>query len=201
MKYLKGFLALIALSIAYLGTGVYLESQSFTKPRQYVQLITDGQGTGSIIVIAPGLALTAAHVAQFENLKVNGEPIKVLKIDHNVDLALIQAKVDCPCAPIGVQPQIGDELVAVGFSNGEMEFATKGQVQGWADGKIYSNTAIVFGNSGGGLFAFQDLQWKLVGVTVQVSGTNAGFMSIPVFHMVRSVDINLIKDFIGYSTR
>ena len=194
----KGLLAVAMFSMAYIHTPVYLDSQSFDTPRLYVeQLYQLNGGSGSAVVIAPGLVLTAAHVAVNDNLLINGKPTKTLKISKDVDLALVQAQVDCPCVKLGESPSIGDSVVAVGWPLGKIEYATPGSVQGWADGMLWTDTTIAPGNSGGGMFAFQNGEWKLVGITVQVAGMGWGFMGgLPVMHMVRSVTTHQIEDFL-----
>lgn len=195
---LKGFLAVAMFLTSFIGTGIYLESQSFETPRSYVQYIYNENGSGSVVVIAPGYVLTAAHVAVNKGLLINGKPTEVVAIDEETDIAFLKADVDCPCAPIGKTPDIGDRAVAIGYSLGEIKMATEGDIQGWTRGMMYSDTSIVFGNSGGGVFTFQRGQWKLVGITVQVSGAQAGFFGIPVFHMVRSVPTEKIVFFIHH---
>jgi S1-C subfamily serine protease len=204
MKYIRGFLALAMLVMSVIGTSVYLEGQSFETPRSYVhkiyQLREDGSkgGSGSAVMVAPGMALTAAHVAVNDNLHILGKPTKTIKIDEERDIALVSVDLPCPCAPLGSMPNLDDRVVAVGQPLGEAEFATEGAVQGWDVARIWSSTPIAPGNSGGGLFAFQYGKWKLVGVTVEVAGLNLGFIGIPVITMTRSVDVETIKRFIGY---
>lgn len=194
---IKGLLAVAMFGMAYIHTPVYLDSQSFDTPRSYVEKIYTEGGSGSAVVIAPGLVLTAAHVAENSNLLINGKPTKTLKISKKVDLALVQAQVDCPCVKLGESPILGDAVVAVGWSLGKIEYATPGTVQGWGDGMLWTDTTIAPGNSGGGVFAFQKGEWKLVGITVQVAGMGWGFLGgLPVMHMVRSVTTHQIEDFL-----
>ena len=201
-KYLKGFLALLMLSMGFVGTSIYLDSQSFGTPRSYVHKIYDERGgSGSVVMVAPGLALTAAHVAQNKDLFILGKPVKTLKIDEERDIALVSVDLPCPCAPIGSMPNLDDKVVAIGFSLGKAEFATEGRVQGWDVFRIWSNNSIVFGNSGGGLFAFQMGQWVLIGITVETAGANLGWLGIPVMHMTRSVDVNTIVYFIHHKVK
>ena len=199
-KYFRGFLALTMLVMSFVGTSVYLDGHSSNTPRSYVEkLYQESGGSGSAVVIAPGLVLTAAHVALNDKLLINGKPTKVLKINKAVDLALVQAAVDCPCVPLGTDVNMDDRVMAVGWPLGHLEMATEGRVQGWMDRLVLTDSTIAPGNSGGGLFAFQDGQWKLVGVTIQVAGMGWGFgFGLPVLHMVRSVPIQTVKEFIGY---
>jgi S1-C subfamily serine protease len=197
---IRGFLAATMLVASFVTTSIYLDEQSSITPRSYVEkLYQKSGGSGSAVVIAPGLVLTAAHVAINDNLLINGKPTKVIKIDQKKDLALLIASVDCPCASLGEDVNLDDEVLAVGWPLGHLEMATKGRVQGWMDGLVLTNSTIAPGNSGGGLFAFQESKWKLVGVTIQVAGMGWDFgFGLPVLHMVRSVPIQTVKDFIGY---
>ena len=190
----------LAFAMSFMGTTIYLDSVSSLVPRSYVEkLYQESGGTGSAVVIAPGLVLTAAHVAINDKLLINGKPTKTIKIDKNKDLALVQASVDCPCAPLGVDVNLDDKVMAVGWPLGHLEMATEGRVQGWMDRLVLTDSTIAPGNSGGGLFAFQEGKWKLVGVTIQVAGMGWGFgFGLPVLHMVRSVPIQTVKEFIGY---
>src|SRR3990167_8444922 len=210
MKFFRGFLALAMLSTSFVGTSIYLDSQSFDTPRSFVHKIYQLRegctepsrecvgGSGSAVMVAPGLALTAAHVAGNKNLYILGRPVKTIKIDEERDIALVSVALDCPCAPLGNMPNLDDKVVAVGWPLGAVEFATEGRVQGWDVFRIWSNSPIAPGNSGGGLFAFLMGQWKLVGITVEVAGLNLGFFGIPVVTMTRSVDVNTIIYFIHH---
>ena len=209
-NYIKGFVALMALSVSFVVTSIYLDSQSFNTPRSYVHKIyqlREGciepsrecvSGSGSAVMVAPGLALTVAHVAGNKKLYILGKQVTTVKIDEERDIALVSVALDCPCAPIGSMPNLDDKVVAVGWPLGAVEFATEGRVQGWDRFRIWSNSPIAPGNSGGGLFAFQMGQWKLIGLTVEVAGLNLGFFGIPVVTMTRSVDVNTIIYFIHH---
>lgn len=210
MKFFRGFLALAMLSTSFVGTSIYLDSQSFDTPRSFVHKIYQLRegctepsrecvgGSGSVVMVAPGLALTAAHVAMNENLYINGKLTKTIKIDEERDIALVSVALDCPCAPLGNMPNLDDKVVAVGWPLGAVEFATEGRVQGWDRFRIWSSSPIAPGNSGGGLFAFQAGEWKLVGITVEVAGLNLGFFGMPVVTMTRSVDVDTIMYFIHH---
>ena len=209
-NYIKGFVALMALSVSFVVTSIYLDSQSFNTPRSYVHKIyqlREGciepsrecvSGSGSAVMVAPGLALTVAHVAGNKKLYILGKPVTTVKIDEERDIALVSVALDCPCAPIGSMPNLDDKVVAVGWPLGAVEFATEGRVQGWDRFRIWSSSPIAPGNSGGGLFAFQAGEWKLVGITVEVAGLNLGFFGMPVVTMTRSVDVDTIMYFIHH---
>lgn len=196
----KGFLAVLVLSLSFLGTSQYLETQSFDTPRAVTHLIYNDNGSGSVVMIAPGIALTAAHVVENEALLVNGKPIKILHISPDTDIAVIEVQMGCPCVPLGNMPNVDSKVVAIGWPFGEAEYATSGNVQGFTEYKIYTSVPIAPGNSGGGLFQVQNGVWKLVGIMVEVRGHPQGFISTPIHYMSRAIDIETIKKFVFYDT-
>lgn len=147
-------------------------------------------GTGSIVVIAPGYALTANHVVHDNKMKgvelryyvILGDKkleVKVVKYNKSTDMALIHGDFKCPCAPIAKKdPALDDEVVTVGYplyGVYNLQFASVGRVQGetsFAYQPKNSNLHTVFvstasaapGNSGGGSFALEDGEYKLVGI-------------------------------------
>lgn len=198
-KVIKGFLILAMFSVAFLGTGAYQEYQSFETPASYVHKIYNvAGGSGSAVVIGPNLVLTAAHVADQRELFINGKRAKLVKIDKEKDLALMEVDISCPCAPIGKDVNIGDSVLAIGWPLGATEFATYGKVQGFDTFRVWTSTSIAPGNSGGGLFSFQWGSWKLVGITVEVAAFSDGFIGIPINHMARSVPVQDILYFIHH---
>lgn len=199
-KLLTYVLATIIGLSSFIGTRVWMDSQSFSAPRSYVLKAESDQGSGSLVMVAPGLALTAAHVSGTDGnrLKVNGQLIKVVKINFDLDVALVAVSAPCPCAPLGVLPEEDDRVVAVGFPLTVSQFATVGHMQGLSpnNNHLLASAPIIFGNSGGGLFAFQQGQWKLVGITVNMAGANLGMFGVPVPHIVGSVPITSIMEWL-----
>ena len=185
---------------SFIGTRIWMESQSFSAPRSYVVKIQSVSGHGSGVLIAPGLALTAFHVTgpEGKDLMVNGKPIQVLKYDQILDISLIKVDATCPCAPLGTLPEEDTRIVTVGYPLDAGQFATEGHMQGIHLERIRMlvSSPITFGNSGGGVFAFQGGQWRLVGVAVETAGANLGFFGVPVFHLVGAVSITNIMEFI-----
>ncbi len=142
------------------------------------------RGSGSGVVVAPGVILTAKHVVDgIEKIQVDQLGNKytatlIVEAEGN-DIALIVAPgVACPCAHLSTfEGRVDDEVVAIGWplSLG-VQILTYGHVQGvWSGGaagepRLVATTNIAPGNSGGGLFRFSEAngRWELAGITVAV---------------------------------
>lgn len=169
-------------------------------------LVVPNLGNGSGVMIAPGRMLTAAHVASIDNedtpLTLNGKRVKILKIDETLDLALLQVEEDCPCVPVGKDlPKPDTVAYVVGFPvyrEGMPQYLTEGKIQGyWEEtNRILTNILTAPGNSGGGLFIYNDGQWELSGIVVSVSAIGSLFSVIPVYHVSHSVDTKSIRKFL-----
>ena len=197
---LKSLIAIITLFVAFGATHVYKHSLSYDAPRSYTYQLVSNHGAGSAVMIAHNLGITAAHVTgpMGDGFTMAGKPIKVLRYDDKLDLTLFEVDITCPCAPLGSLPEEDSFLIAVGYPLGVGQYVTEGRMQTihLADIKLETTVPIMFGNSGGGLYAFQDWQWKLVGIMSQVHGTNLGFFGVPVPTMSRAVPITNILEFI-----
>lgn len=133
----------------------------------------------SAVSIRPDIHLTAAHCYSM-NMKVDGVPAKVLKIDTQHDFMLLYADTDDSFVPVADAPVVpGDEVLTVGFPFGfvvgYVETITKGVVQGFVKGDVEYGTdrfshwlfmtlPIAGGNSGGGIFSKQNGEWRVVSV-------------------------------------
>ena len=203
---LKSFLTIVVLLVSFTAMSLFLNKQSFDTPRSTVyQIVTDRANQGSGVMIAPHLMVTAGHVANHTSptkIFVNGKEAQVLEIDENRDLALLWVEQVCPCASLALEsPDVDTEVIAVGFPLGMAQVATTGRFQGAvANSRVLSTTSIIFGNSGGGLFAWNWFsgipKWELVGITVEVPGINLGFFGIPIFNVTRSVPAESIFKFL-----
>ena len=158
-------------------------------------------GNGSGTLIAPNRMLTAAHVAvEGMELRVgpNKKIAKVIKIDLENDLALLDVKLACPCIPIsaGSQPKVDDPIILVGFPVNfivQTQILTHGYVQGLVQGNRLQVTAdAVGGNSGGGMFRQVEGKWEVAGVLVE--GVVMGFT--PVSYLSRVVDLVTVQSFL-----
>lgn len=196
------------LLTAYVVVAGFNYSSTYDVPETTTFLVQteDGRGNGSAVAIAPNLLLTAGHVAAagkyvqlYVKLDNRLQPIEVVSIDTNSDLALIRIKGmdDGKWASIDTTiPSIGTSVKAVGYPlnfNIKHQITTEGKVLGTVDDRLMTSVSILPGNSGGGLFA---TTWygkvKLVGITVSVPVVPMGFSGLPTFTMSNSVPPNYI---------
>lgn len=131
---------------------------------QTVRQWTDGDTSCSIVVIAPGEALTAAHCADLAAIGavVNGLAVTAVEVaPDGKDVARITVPgLACPCAkPASAPAEIGDTVYAVGYPYGlPTRVVTSGAAQGLYqlldDGQVYmvATVAVRPGSSGGGVF-------------------------------------------------
>lgn len=147
----------------------------------------------SAVVVAPSEAWTAGHcLAHVDSVfGSNGAEYKILggKILDTDGAILYVPGLPCPCAkPDAKAPEVGSEIVVIGYPLGEGPEKTIGRVAaiettaaaemrifGETDAElvnevfgprlyIYSDAATMSGYSGGGSFQLRDGEWKLVGI-------------------------------------
>ena len=143
----------------------------------------DTEGNGSGFVIAPGLVATAAHVVDGASaLSITpegGSPVSatVVGSDSSRDVALLRADSSLGAKPLDFasqsQPEVGSDVVVLGYPLGLPFTATKGAVTGLGrdltiedtdyQGLFQTDAAVNPGNSGG---AIVDLQGEVVGIVV-----------------------------------
>ena len=161
---------------------------------------TYGQFSCSGTVIAPETVLTAKHCleAAWRVRTADGVWHTVYggKIDQVQDAAVIYVRgVACPCAPIGGELKVGDEVRAVGFPGGQW-LDSAGFVleilrftNGVAAGEVLvgHSAFTFFGASGGGLWAVQDGRLVLVGVHSRIvfAGMRILSFAVPVTELRR----------------
>ena len=163
-----------------------------------VEVVNPGVGLGSGFVISKdGLLLTNAHVAEgakggivmikFEN-GMEG-PAKVVAINHDKDIALIQLPKlksgEWPALTIAAGEALaeGDEVLAMGHPLGLPFTVTRGIISGLGGqrGNMYvshlqTDAAINHGNSGGPLINAKT--GEVVGMNSEIASTNDGNMGL-----------------------
>lgn len=213
-KYMLGFFAALALLICFgiafttpLESALKTVAQSASMPRDVVHkigIVQDGKviGSGSGVMIAPLLMLTAAHVANAGPvLAIDGDlaPVRVLRVDPKNDIALLMVAVNCPCATLATRPvRVDQPVTAVGFPYHHVlgaQIMTEGRVQGTAPtGQTIFTAPVARGNSGGGLFVLESGRYKLVGIVVGVIRDGMGG-SVP--HLATAMSLEQINAFLA----
>ena len=178
------------------------EAPDIASLRAQVHKLSMSFGSGSGVVLRPGLVLTADHVAQLKGLKTSAggaAGVPVAMGDSQLDLGLLQfpaADAKCPCVKLADHDATLDEPVWIaGFPLGITEVVTYGASQGVKDHilvngpqgttedigrRLVLTTSAQPGNSGGGAFVFRNGEWELVGIVVQVTGTPGGSMTFAI---------------------
>ena len=165
--------------------------------------------TGSVVILSPRYALTAAHVLDNKHKAifiVKDRPIKInmVKVDKEKDLALVEGDFGCPCATIGdVAPGLDQEIVIVGYplyTSYGVQMVTRGHVQGLHMKRLITTAETTFGGSGGGLFTKQGNTYVLVGI---VEGVGASPIGPPIVQLQQqhnwisfSVPVDAIREFV-----
>lgn len=181
---------------------ILLGCASPNNPRDSVHLIEKGDGNGSGVMIRPFLMLTAAHVVgDGKDITVGPKklPAKLIHKDEVADIALLHVAVACPCAPLADIPEVGDKVLVVGFpinADVHLQITTEGLTQGVWQNRLQLSAPAAGGNSGGGVFVYQDGEWKLAGILVQVAGWCMGFACFPMPHLSRAVDTRTMTSFV-----
>ncbi len=132
-----------------------------SNPLETRRLIASGSG----VIIGPKYIITAAHVvSQKGNLLIfrytspDRPPVQltVVKINEELDLALLTGDVDCPCASFSATPpELDQTIYSVGFplfhSYG-LQILTTGSFQGTTNNYFATTNTTAPGASGGGIF-------------------------------------------------
>jgi S1-C subfamily serine protease len=134
----------------------------------------EGMGTG-VVIDGDGDIITCEHVIEGNKVvivKYHGkkELGTVIAISGRSDLAIVHIDVKTTDYAIIVgswRVNAGDEIVSIGYPLGAEKFVSKGVLMGSADDRdkvkiIYTDTLILPGNSGGGLY---DSHGNLVGLS------------------------------------
>lgn len=189
--------ALVATALIFTGLHQFIwrnQPYTYSPIRMATYEVRGAYGACSGVLIAPKQMLTAAHCLQMGDLFVKGVKAVVVKFNPVTDVALLFVEVDCPCVPVGDTPALDTNLVAVGYPLGiGVQYLSKGTSQG--DVPEYSHymamtVPLMFGNSGGGVFQFQNGKWKVVGVASAMAGSAFG----PAENITMAVNVKSIKE-------
>lgn len=201
-------LALVLLtSLVFLFQGCQQQQVSpFAHARAEVHRLSDGRGSGSGIVIAPGVVLTAGHVAVHPGLAIDGQPVgglpvgntKAVDQDHDLGLLVYPANIaGCPCAALADhEAEVDERVIVVGYPYGiSSPIVTEGRSQGvisLPDGEVrlIVTAPVAPGNSGGGVYVFRDGAWQLVGVLVASTPQGAVSIVIPLSEIKKFLAAN-----------
>jgi S1-C subfamily serine protease len=176
--------------------------------RKYVHRLTDGNGVGSMVLLAPGLALTAEHVTKIPNLTAaDGKSTGVIigkGGSDELDIGLLRyprAEAECPCVILATSDAEPDEPVyVIGNPMGIAEVVTLGRSQGvhpvsapgfmgmpgqYLSKRLVLTALVAPGNSGGGVFVFRRGEYQLVGILTEQYN-----------HLSLAVPISLIRPFL-----
>lgn len=178
---MRALLALILWSVALLALAQPPSTEQLTEMRAVVKPLVNHNDTGSAsaVVLSKGRLVTSAHVVgrgQKLYLKRGTEKLetRVLTVDRENDLALLEADVDCPCATLAAAPLVDRAVYTVGYPLGVsidfVQFLTEGRVQAVNKHGVWTDAPTVPGNSGGGVFQLQDGTVVLIGVSKGILG-------------------------------
>jgi S1-C subfamily serine protease len=152
------------------------------------------RGVCSSVVIAPGVAVTAAHCVDGENLDftVDGRAATVAVKNRILDLAVVRfpsrtTDKAVPFAP--ATPKVGAAVVAKGFAFAKKDVHSQfGRVacQKDEDGYLVSDMNLIFGDSGGPLL---DAKGRLVGINVAIYSQGPA-------HLALAVPVETVLEFV-----
>ena len=183
MRYL---VVVLAAAVSFLTSMFVVKGMAFdreaseAKARATVVMLRGPTGNGSGVVLAPGVIVTAKHVATTGDLcVVTGSectPATLAWASDVDDIAVMRADVVCPCASKIAAPKIDEKVLVIGYPYGNelnAQVLTRGEYQGGAtvEGFEYELTtaSAASGNSGGGVFVVRDGEVYLVGVLTNAS--------------------------------
>jgi len=184
----------VVLALALLTAVVFLLqgcSPEYARPRSETRLLTDGHGSGSGVVLRPGLVLTAGHVAVHPGLVIAGKFGKAgdaAVANEGVDLGLIRYTDDsasCPCVRLADhEAEVDEAIIIVGYPYGIGSVITEGRSQGvmlLPDGKVMLviTATAAPGNSGGAVYAYRDGRWQLVGILTAAAERGSVSLAVP----------------------
>lgn len=183
---------------------------TFAQLRQATYQLIGDEGSCSAVLIAPEKALTAAHCDQ-TNLKINGKSAILIKKNETADLMLLFVdNLECPCVPIASSfPALDTFVATIGYPLGLGQVLTEGRVQDLtidvpeAAHVFLITSPVVFGNSGGPVFAKENGEYRVVGILSGVAVASLGGFPNLVTHLAFAVRTDVIQGFLkdGVSTK
>jgi serine protease Do len=209
MKLLAGaFLAFVFGAAFVLGMTPPSEPD-FDHLRSFNRKVEAQYGFGSAVIVRPGYALTAQHVAVNKDLRLVekgtiGRVLATLEDPHG-DLALVKYPLNearCPCVRLADSEAQPDEIVyVIGFPHGVASVVTIGRAQGVQSvnmsgpfGKSDLGSRLIItapvspGNSGGGVFVRRRGEFQLVGIMVE--GAGSVFFAVPLATIKPFLEVN-----------
>jgi trypsin-like peptidase len=164
--------------VKVIGVPSALRSESYYGDiRSPVYPIYDAEESqGSAVLVAPHRLITAAHgVSEKMSVFVNGTRVeaKLIRKHPTLDIAVVEANIECPCAAIAsTMPAVDERVVIVGFPMfraTQTQISNEGKMQGMKGGELVMTGAVYFGYSGGGIFVRRG-RWELVGIVTGFFG-------------------------------
>lgn len=171
---------------AFVLSGAVQVPVGFDQQATVLRLSAKGNPMCSAVVISPGVLRSAAHcfaLGAADAVEQGGKLIPITGIRHgwpeNDSATILAPGVECPCAPMGEAPGIGETVVAVGYPYGGNQATTAGTVLAGRTIAEQSplcppdemlctmpflihTATLIPGMSGGGTFAYRDGKWLLV---------------------------------------
>lgn len=225
-----GFLRMVAVLGLFITIGACSDAATMTPaPRDVVRPIiataylksdpleVRQYASGSVVIIAPGYALTANHVvtagrdmvSQHTNIGVflklqraDGELINVtvVKTDDKTDLALVRGDFPCPCASLHSGTiSVDTKVITVGFplyGKYKIQILSEGSYQGMSADKLVTTAQAAPGSSGGGVFAWTSNGYKLLSIVEGIGASSGDVQANMHSWLVFSTPTTVIKQFL-----
>jgi len=172
-----------------------------------VAVVTDQGNRASGVVIAEGRVLTAAHAiadGEVPYVDIDGEVRRadVLLVDETNDVALFGVETSSiKPLPVALQGPIEHESVwAVGYPKNANKTTSSGVFQRMREGVLHTSAAIDAGQSGGGLLACADGDFRLLGMLRGFGAyrSGSGYVRLP-NHSVSVAATTLRRVLDGYA--
>lgn len=209
---MKTLLSILATVVALSGCSTIPNVDEFSQLRHATYQLTNQEGSCSAVAIAPNLALTAAH-CDGTDMRLEGKGAVKVKKNEVADLMLLFVDgLPCPCVPVAeVEPLLDTKVITVGFPMSIGEVLTEGRVGGPVGlpeespeevKAIYEHlylitSPVLFGNSGGPVFARENGQWKVVGIVSRVVIVPVGYGGSIAYHLGMAIKPAVLKEFVN----